>query len=358
MIKVLHVLAAMNDGGVEQMIMNYFSVMDREIVQFDFIVHSKRAGMLEQAAESMGAHIYHVPPKTQNVYLYVKEMKRIMLEGQYDIIHCHQGNKSMYPLLIAKMACIPKRIAHAHSAIPADTLFDKIIKRLETHFTAKYATLLLACSQNSGDNVWKGKEYQVLRDAVDIRKYEFSGEKRKSLRKELGIENKSVVICVARMVSSKNHKRLLEIIAKMQQEDANIALLLVGSGGLEENIREMVNSLQIKDVIFAGSRANVGDYLSASDIFVLPTLHEGFGMAFLEAQINGLEIVTTDVVSQEVRLSDKLHVLPLSATVDDWISTIYRYLNSERKQEFVREACEYDIELQEKRLMDIYCPNI
>ena len=355
MIRVLHILAAMNDGGVEQMIMNYFSVIDREIVQFDFIVHSQKTGMLEQVAKSMGACIYHVPPKTRNVFLYVKEMKRIMREGHYDVVHCHQGNKSVYPLIIAKKANIPNRIAHAHSAIPADTMSQKFVKRMETHFTAENATLLLACSQMAGDNVWKGKEYQILRDAVDFHKFEFSEEKRETLRKELGIVNKSVVICVARMVPSKNHKRLLEIIAKMQRDDADIALLLVGSGGLEENIRELVDSLGVKDVIFAGSRTNVEDYLSAGDIFVLPTMHEGFGMAFLEAQLNGLEIVTTDVVSKEVRLSDKLHVLPLSATDDEWISEIYRYLNSDRKTKFDRAVSEYDIELQGKRLMDIYC---
>lgn len=355
MMRVLHICAAMNDGGVERMIMNYFSVMNREAVQFDFVVHSAKEGMLESVAESMGAVIYHVPPKTKNPFLYIKRMTEIMRAGNYDVVHCHQGNKSLYPLMIAKRVGIPKRIAHAHSDIPVGGIIDKLIKRVETCLTEEYATILLACSEKAGADMWNARSYRIIHDAVDIKRFAFSAEKRDRLRKDLDVVDKTVIVCVARMVESKNHKRLIEIVAKMQQKDPQIALLLVGSGGLQDAIHKQVDSLHVKNVIFAGSSENVEDYLCASDIFVLPTMHEGFGMAIMEAQLSGLETVTTDVVSQELYLTSKLHTLSLTDTDDEWINAIYSNLNGDRSVEIGSDVSEYDIRIQGERLMELYC---
>ncbi|MGN0505291.1 MAG: glycosyltransferase [Lachnospiraceae bacterium] len=355
MIKILHICAAMNDGGVERMIMNYFSVIDRKQIQFDFVVHSEKTGLLEAKAEALGAKIYHVPAKSRHPFRYFKMMKQILIEGTYDIVHCHQGYKSVYPLTIAKWCRVPARIAHAHIDITNRTLFQRMINSLEAYLTEHCATMLMACSADAGKKMWNKRKFTLISDAIDMDRFRFSQDDRKRIRKELDVDSKFVVECVGRMVEQKNHERLLQIFQKLQKAFPDTALILVGSGPLEEKLKQSAAKKNLSNVFFIGSCEHVEAYLSACDVFVLPTLYEGFGMAVLEAQVNGLETITSDVVPGEVFVSDKIHVLSLTAGDDDWVNAIVSTMGRPREEiSFLQTMDWYNIRVQAAVLVSAY----
>ena len=103
---------------------------------------------------------------------------------------------------------------------------------------------------------------------------------------------------------------------------------IVGDGELREELTNHVKRSEIENsVIFTGSVSNVPDYLSAMDIFVLPSLHEGFAISALEAQANGLITICSDSIPKDVKLTEWITFLPLSEGVDVWaeaILTLYK----------------------------------
>lgn len=102
------------------------------------------------------------------------------------------------------------------------------------------------------------------------------------------------VICVANLRSYKGHRYLLQAIARLGDTGQHTSLVLIGDGPLEGELRDTVRRQKL-DVTFVGSTSNVHSFLQSADIFVLPSLEEGFSNALLEAMAVGLPIVATDV---------------------------------------------------------------
>lgn len=125
-IKVLHVVTAMDMGGIESTLMNYMRNIDRSKIQFDFLVHRSHEGFFDSEIRQLGGLI-HIAPKfsIQSLFSYIKHLKSILKEYDYDIMHSHLDALSFIPLLFAKKSGIKVRIAHSHV-----NGFDKILNIL------------------------------------------------------------------------------------------------------------------------------------------------------------------------------------------------------------------------------------
>ena len=98
MIRVLHVLSSLDGGGVERMLYNYYTHMTRSKVHFDFVVHGKKIGILEEPLKKIGSEIYHVTPKKESLFKNCSEIYRAINSSKYDVVVVHQ-NFSSFPAL-------------------------------------------------------------------------------------------------------------------------------------------------------------------------------------------------------------------------------------------------------------------
>ncbi len=117
----------------------------------------------------------------------------------------------------------------------------------------------------------------------------------KRLIRELGLEDKTVLISVSRLSRRKGLDYLLRAVAGL---NSDVKLLLVGDGVEKDNLVRLSRKLGIAErVVFVGRipNENLMRYYNLADIFVLPSLHEGMGIVFLEAMACGLPVVTTNV---------------------------------------------------------------
>lgn len=106
---------------------------------------------------------------------------------------------------------------------------------------------------------------------------------------------KKVIICPARFDAIKGHKYLIRALAKLRRTRDDWVCWLVGSGGLEFNLRELVKLHGIEaDVMFLGTRNDVPALLRQSDIFVLPSLQDNHPYAVMEAQVAGIAVIVSD----------------------------------------------------------------
>lgn len=333
MIRVLHVVTHMNRGGLETMIMNYYRNIDREKVQFDFLVHRKYEADYDKEIESLGGKIYRLSVLNPFSFSYRKELNSFFKEHkEYQIVHVHQDCLSSIILKSAKKNNVKVRIAHSHS-ISQDKNIKYLIKMFYRQFIPKYATDLMACGEAAGKWMFSGSQFCVLKNSINTELYSFNEEKRKQIRAEFNIaESELVVGHVGRFSPPKNHDFLIKIFKEIIQKK-NAKLFLVGDGNLRGIIENETENLDLKEnVIFTGVRSDVADLMQAMDVFVFPSLYEGLPVTMVEAQAAGLPCVISDNVPSECIITEGLVTkCSLNDSDDVWANYILKSVNKQRR---------------------------
>ena len=318
-IRVLQIVTHMNRGGLETMLMNYYRHIDRSQVQFDFLVHRQERAAYDDEIESLGGKIFRLPKLNPWSPKYINSLNRFFSEHpEYKIVHCHLDCMSAIPLIAAKRAKVPVRIAHCHSS-SQDKDLKYIIKVLYKKRIPIVATKLFACSKAAGNWMFNGHSFTLFNNAIDVEKYIFNETMRKIQRQCLNLnENTLVVGHVGRFSIPKNHTFLLDIFYEIDRS-CDARLLLVGDGELRPQIERKARLMGIIDhIIFLGVRDDVAVILQAMDVFIFPSLYEGLPLSLIEAQAAGLPCLISDGVSSESRISNLVHQLSLNKSANTW----------------------------------------
>lgn len=348
----------LNRGGIESFMINYYRNIDKKKVHIDFLVHGYGKGKYDDEILSNGSDILHVPTKSKHPFLYVKTLKKIFSSGKYKIVHSNVDAMSCWILKIAKECKVPVRIAHSHNT---DHLTDNKIKyfinELARKKICKYTTNCFACSNAAGKWLFNNHNFQVIPNAIDLDKFKFSKKERSIIRKKLNIANDEMLIGhVGRFDSQKNQIFLLEIFNELNKKNKKCKLLLIGDGDKKRNIEKYVRYNGLNDkVIFLGNRKDVWKFYSAMDIFLLPSLFEGLPVVLIEAQINGLKIISSNNVPEEANMvsENRMQFLPLEHKA--WINQILKINTMEHYLDEKSKICtEYNIKIASKKLQDFY----
>lgn len=330
--RVLQVVTHMERGGLESMLMNYYRHIERDKVQFDFLVHRQERAAFDDEIESFGGKIYHLPRLVPWNRAYLMALNRFFDEHpEYTIIHVHQDCLSSVILKVAAQHGVPVRIAHSHSA-SQDKNMKYPVKLWYKKSIPQYATNLFACGKNAGDWMFGDVPYQVINNAVDANTYIYNSEIRAEVRRQLGITDELIIGHVGRFNQPKNHTFLLEIFSSLLKKDSVAVLLLIGGGEDMPKIQAKAQSLGIAEhVRFLGVRSDVPDLMQAMDVFVFPSLYEGLPVTMVEAQAAGLPCIISDKVPPECVLTDGLvDIMPLSAKPEIWAEKILEKRSTQR----------------------------
>lgn len=340
MIRILQCVNIMDRAGLENMLMNYYRNIDRNEIQFDFLTHRPDKGAYDDEIKSLGGKVYHAPRLyPQNYLAYFKWMKKFFCNHtEYKIVHSHIDAMSFFPLLAAKKATIPVRIAHSHSSkLDKDLKFP--IKFLTLKLIPRVANNYCACGDIAGKFMFRNRDFTIIRNAIDIDKFSYDKEIRMRKREELGLSGKFVIGHVGRYCYIKNQMFLLDIFEKVKNERSNAHLILIGKGEDEQKIRKKIQRLNLnKSVSLFVDRADVDQLYQVMDIFVMPSLFEGLPVVGVEAQANGLPCIVSNKISEEILLTDNINMLDLNSGVETWkdivlITKIERNSNAKKQLE-------------------------
>lgn len=360
--RVLHIVGGLNIGGIENFIMNIYRNIDREKIQFDFLIHQKEKQYFEDEVLKLGGKIFRVSSlKTSGYRLYIKEIKRFFKENkQYKIIHSHYNEVSGIILPFCNKDS--KRIAHSHAAYPKYSnflvkLFAEYIKRkLKNNCEYRFA-----CSKAAGEWLYgKNTKFCILNNGIEMKKFLFNNSIREKMRKALELEeNEVALVSVARLSYQKNHIFMLNIMKELNKLDLKYKLFFIGEGELENKLKNIVQEKGIKNIYFLGAKKNIGDYLNAMDIMLFPSLSEGLGITAIEAQSNGLLTLASQFVPEETNMGLGLFKRLDISKLEEWIEQILKLENLERVQQSKEEiekilTSDYNIESTVKKLEEFY----
>lgn len=363
MTRILQVVSSLDCGGVEKLLLEYCTrICKNSDVHIDIVAFDQKKGLLEDKFTQLGCRIFKVTRISESLSKMYREICSILKKGNYDVVHCHQGYKSLPVMAAAYQNGVRSRIAHAHFAFVPESSLSKALRKTMTFFIKLLATDLFACGIDAGRWTWgircsDAGLVRVMKNALDVNRYAFDPDCREQIRNELGIGDKTVVGCVARLNYQKNHDFLIDVFNEITKTADNAVLVLAGDGELYEPISENVNRYGISDkVIFLGARDDVCRLLNAFDVFVLTSLFEGLPIVLLEAQCNGLHCVASDSITKEVNVSDGVDYLSLSESAGVWSSKILSSAVRTDKDTAVKNIRNngYDIDTEAQKLMGFY----
>lgn len=335
MIRVLQIVTYMGRGGLETMIMNYYRNIDRNKVQFDFLVHRQEEADYDKEIVALGGKIYHMPMLNPFSKSYFNALDSFFKEHKYDIVHCHLDCMSAYPLKIAQKNGVRVRIAHSHNK-SQDKNLKYPIKLYSKRLIPKYATHLLSCGKEAGDWMFNGKPYTILNNAIDAQSYRFDKQIREEMREQLGFNQEDFVIGhVGRFNPQKNHNFIIDVFNFVHKKNTAAKLVLVGAGDGQKAIKKKVESLALSDsVLFLGNRTDVNKILQAMDVFLFPSLYEGLPLSIIEAQAAGLPCVISDNVPPECIVTDLIEAASLDDALAKWEIVITSQKSVKRKDTY------------------------
>lgn len=368
-VRILHILGNTQLGGAESRIMDLYRHMDRSVVQFDFVVHSKEEGYFNEEIRKLGGRIFRVPRfRVLNYFSYCRAWKKLLQEhrdadgrSEFHMIQGHMTSTAAIYLPIARKCGIETTIAHARSAG-----VDKGLKGILTRFLrcnlSKKADYLFTCSELAGISVFGKKAVEqgrtrFLPNAIDCQKFAPDPLVREKIRRELGIEKCYVIGHVGRFHYAKNHEYLLRVFAELvKRKTRDYVLLLLGEGSGMEDIRILSRELGIGDkVYFLGNKSNVNDYYQAMDYFVYPSRFEGMPGTIVEAQTAGLRCLMSDTICKEVIATELVTTRSIREDPGLWADEIEQHLQYQRSSR-VDEMKElgFDVHGQAVLMTDFY----
>ena len=331
-VRVLHILHGMAQGGAETMLMNYYRCIDRNQLQFDFLLTSDKKGAYEDEILELGGRIYRLPLLTKfTPWKYLFAIHRFFKNHpEYKIVHSHTSSKSTFPLWIAKINHVPVRICHSHIA-KSEQGINGYIRDFLKPFLKGVATDYFSCGRDAavwlyGKKFCDSHEVMILNNAIHSSWYLENKEVRKEMRVKMNLDENFVVGHVGRFFPQKNHTFILDVFRAIHDKNPLAKLLLVGDGGLRHEIEKKILALDLKDsVILTGNVPDVYNYMQAMDIFLFPSNYEGLPLVLIEAQAAGLRCFSSaGAVTEEVNLAGLIEYIPLSKPAEYWADRILR----------------------------------
>ena len=307
--KVLFIITGVNTGGLETYLLRFLQFKKNDLmpvvlyknddVNKEFYKDFKNAG-----AEMVLLPITMSPISMYKFYVFLRMQK-------VNVICDFRGDFAGIPLFVAWLANIKNRIVfYRESRFQFTQTFYKSIYTKWLHLlTQKFSTKILSNSNDALNNFYKKnelkKKYQkVIRNGVYIKKTE-EKDFNEDVRKKHGIPKNAFVIGhVGRYTPAKNHSLLVEIAKELYTKHEDIYMLLCGKG-IAESINDELIENKIKDkVIMPGLCKNIPSYLKAMDVFVFPSFNEGQPNALIEAIIEGVPIIASNIAT----IKETVHV--------------------------------------------------
>ncbi len=368
--RILQIFGTMNRGGAELRTVEMMRHMDRQRFRFDFWAVSSQRGDLDREIADLGGKVYYAGHGAKRWIALLGHLRRT----SYDVVHSNVYFGSGLILAIAALAGVPVRIAHFRTTQDgrSNWLGRRLYRRCMRALLDRYATTLLAVSEGAMAAAWgpcwrQDRRCKVIYAGVDCRSLA-RPEARLEIREEFGFPaDSTVVLHLGRIMTPKNHDRLLSIFAALVGRGGSYRLLMAGrqdDGDLASRLRSKAEGLGVLDkVVFAGLRTDVQRLLIGADIMIFPSVWEGMPGAVLEAAAAGIPVLSSDIPGslEIMRHIQGVQCLSLARSDAEWASTAESMLQERQSICLTRSPVSgtvFDSEMSTKGFADLYADAI
>lgn len=327
MIRVLQVYdsTAIN-AGINIEIMNWNRNIRKEICRFDFLSSWKKTPNFDAEIEKLGGRSYYIEEGEGigEPVKFINKVKKFMKLNarSYDIIHLHSGPLCYPYLYYAKKYGVKTRIVHAHSLSSGNTRLSSCRNNLLMLPMRRLATDFFACSGEAAQRWFVSRgihDFCIMNNGIDLEKYRYSENDRESLRKELGFNDENrVILHVSNMSRLKNVPFVIEVFRRINGMRNDCRLLLAGKESLPDSIVSLIRKHGLEDrVVNYGVTNDVARVINGSDLCVMPSKTEGFGLVPVECQSCKKNVIISEGFPEVIDATPFVRRLPLD--LNKWV---------------------------------------
>lgn len=326
-----------NAGGIETVALKINRELDPTKFHFHYLATDGGVAY-ENEFRKLGATIHRVALVHHAPIDRVIKLNAFFKEnsGKFDIVHCSEcALYSILCVVLARKYGAKKVIIHSRqSEHIVHSCWNIVRHSINKHLINCFATDFVACSEVAArfmfsKRIIKQKKYRIIYNPANISEYSYDESKRNLIRNQMNMENNIIVGHVGVFLPFKNHRFIIEIFQRIVEKEQNARLMLIGGGEKEaiSEIKRYAQNLKILDkIVFLGKVNNVHECLSAMDVFLFPSISEGFPNVVIEAQVAGLGCVLSDKITKEVSIiNDKVKFIPLDLDPDIWADKVLFY---------------------------------
>lgn len=333
MINVLQIVPSLAvDSGVTRFVTNLDRYVDHDRFHFDYFHHSVANGKLlfpaslDNEIEAAGSKVYTVTHGKVSPRRFAQEAGNLLgnVAGRYDIAHCHVPNNAFVTLKACYRAGVGVRIVHSHLNSSSDNALHRVRNAPLIALGKRYANAYCSCSSEAGQYLFGKTPFEVINNGICLEDFAFDSSVRNSLRAELGIPAKGIVIgCVGRLTKQKNYHFALKVFNEYLKREHNAWLIIVGDGEDKRFIESRIKELGlVEKVQLMGVRDDISYLYSLFDVFFMPSLYEGLPVSAVEAQAAGLPCVFSSGVPAESDIIGKAEFVPLDVSLAEWSNAL------------------------------------
>ena len=354
-------------GGLEKIVVDFYNHIDTSEFELEFLLQGPKDVDFSDHFKKLCRNkiVFHRIPKLRpHIKQALKEWDDFFKKNshRYDILWSNQNALSHLEFLkLAKKYGIEKRIVHAHCAQAEH--FHRIIHPINRLFVGKYATDFWACGIEALNHFYHGKERNkalVIHNAIEVEKFLYNQEMQAQLRKEYHIPEDCLVVGqVSRLYEKqKNQSFCVKVFSEIVKKEPNSRLVFIGRGDTSF-LQNLAEQYGVADkVIFTGLKTNIGEMLNLLDVFFFPSNFEGLPIVLIEAQANGLPVVTASHLPDAKILENFDNQLSLTNSLEEWADKILsvrysRELDNEKVKNQIVEA-DYEIESATRNLEKLF----
>lgn len=336
-----------NRAGTEHVIHSIASALPE--VPFDFLCYSAPVNYSDLFGPVSNNRSFTIPIKIKHPFAYGQQLRHFMNRHAFEYNALWMNINEASNIDILKMAAkmgVPRRIVHSHSSSLPDVAITRTAHNFNRSKCVKLATDRWACSPASGEFMFGERDFTVLPNCVDSNALAYSAIDRSRIRTEWDIpEDARLIGTVGRLVDVKRPSFLIQMLASLIESGSDCYLMFVGDGPLRADLVGLATKLGVDGKVrFVGSQERVAPFLSAFDVFALPSHFEGLSVALLEAQFNGLPCVVSDAIVVESIISRDVRRIACDDS-DSWIMALASA--SRREDSLIKElASKYDSTIQ------------
>jgi hypothetical protein len=361
--KVLNVINSLGPGGAEKLIEDALPIINKKKnIEVELLLITVKNKEFLKKIRNRGIKISIIGRK--NIYnpANIIEIRKFIKNNKFDIIHTHLF-PSVYWISLAAKTLLNRKFKliytehSTHNRRRNHFLFRPIDK-----FIYKEYDKVISISQKTQNNLinWlevnENNKFTVIENGIDVQKFSFAEPySKKKLYSKYSEENIFITM-VGSFSKSKDQRTLIKSFKKL---DDNVHLFLVGQGKLLEKHKKYANNLNLNDRIhFLGFRNDVEKILKTSDIVVLSSHWEGFGLAAVEGMAAGKPVIASnvnglkEVVKDGGLLFEQGNEKELRKLIEKLINDHSFY--EEIKQRCLKKSYNYDIKNMTENLIDTY----
>lgn len=348
--KILHVIPSFGMGGAERVVLNYLEYGQSADVEMRAVSLYPSSGCEnDKEIEERRLPVVYLDKGLGLDLRIVAALKRVIKAYDPDVIHTHLYALK-YVLLTGE--CKHRKMFHTIHSVPWNdaTSLDQKVNMFCFKTRRVQAVALQETLAEQVNHFYGIKNTKVIQNGISLERFRMKDEK---LRQKLKIPEKAFVVGhIGAFKDAKNHSFLLEVFKAVTEQKDDAYLLLIGDGIYRSRIEEEIVRYGIKDkVLMLGNRRNISELLHIMDVFLFPSVYEGFGLAVVEAQAAGIRCVMSEAVPIETVVTDFAVRLSLEEPVSVWADVV---LNNQCKGSKYKELISYDINCVIQKLILLY----